>query len=128
MQKQVAILGIVLLSQQFVDFNNKQIVVVLRTLFICLSAAIYLGWQRIAETVERKKDARVIWVKKTAAPSLASMTAMFTGAAADADAVAEWRQTTYHELEKEKAAAALSTATTGPLINLAMSMWMGACA
>jgi len=124
MQKQLVILPVVLVLQNFVDLANPQNVIILRTLFIIVSGLTYLMWQQILQKIEAKRDMTPIWVKKAAAPSLASM---FGGGAAAADANAEWLQTTYYEHEKTKASEAAKQLLTGGAMQFGLfSLWMNA--
>jgi hypothetical protein len=122
MQKQLVILPVVLVLQNFVDLANPQNVIILRTLFIIVSGLTYLMWQQILQKIEAKRDMTPIWVKKAAAPSLASM---FGGSGAAADANAEWLQTTYYEHEKTKASEAAKQLLTGGAMQFGLfSLWM----
>jgi hypothetical protein len=122
--KIVFVLGLVLLINSTVNFQDPVVMNIVRSLFIAMNLAIYFMWTRIKEQVASSPNGETtIWMKQSAAPSVASFMNKFFGD--DKNTPATYEPTTYKEMEGKKVDAALSQAITGPLMNIAMSMFMG---
>ena len=122
MQKQIAVIGVVLFSQRFIDFQDPATVVTLRVAFLAATGLLWLAWKQVLTSIAARNDVREVWVRKDAPlPSL--LAALTGGGAAPAEAKpGDYKRVLVMALETEKASAASAAVLQAPLVNLGLSM------
>lgn len=113
-------------SGAVVDLTNPTHLNALRAVFLALSALSWWVYKQVEARVEAAQEKRPVWIKK--AKPAGGLLAAFTGggaAAAGADAGGEWEATTLYDHEKKLLQPKLGAALTQPLIQMALSYYMG---
>lgn len=124
MQKQIVVIGVVIVSQQLLNFSDPATVTALRAAFVVVSGLLWLTWQRVIASIAARADMREVWVKKKVeAPSL--LAALGAGAPEAPPAPGDWVKVKIGAYEAEKAAAASAAVLQAPVLNIGLSFAMG---